>query len=259
MTAVGADWWERDAERLLGEVNQHMERVQHLTVELGDRLNEVLGRLPLGVGAGAIKRAWSDFLELKDRIFDEMQMHLAEPGFPWALFRVGEYWNANVGAPVSELSQTISAYGMKVHGDWTGSAASAYAASADAQARAIATIKPVAEKIQAVLTDLGHGILAFWLALVAALLTFVVGLIAAIGLLDSLIGAPAAPVDAIGTAAVVLGLLVAAVMALREYSERIDKSMVTIRQALSDNTGMVKRGDSWGWPPIDYSGIWSLD
>ncbi|MEN3610366.1 hypothetical protein AAH979_12510 [Plantactinospora sp. ZYX-F-223] len=259
MTAIGAEWWERDAERLLEEVNQYMERVQQLTVELADGLTEVLSRLPLGIGAGAIERTWNEFLELKDRIFDEMQMYLAEPGFPWALFRISEYWNAKVGAPVSELSQTISAYGMKAHGEWSGSAASAYAASADAQARAIATIKPVTEKIQTVLTELGHGIFAFWLALAAAFVTFIVGLIAAIGLLDSLVGAPAAPVDAVGTAAVVLGLLVAAVMALREYSERTDKSMVTIQQALSDNTGMVKRGDSWGWPPIDYSGNWSLD
>ncbi|MBF9128187.1 hypothetical protein I0C86_04145 [Plantactinospora sp. S1510] len=258
MTAVGAGWWERESEQLLNDASDGMERVQQLTVELADGLTDLLRRLPLGIGAGAIERVWQEFLEIKDRIFDEMQQYLTSPGYPAALFRIGEYWDMKVGAPVSSLSQKISAYGMEVDNDWSGSAASAYRDSAEAQARAIATIKPLTEKIQNVLTDLGHGIIAFWVALVAAFISFVVGMIGAVGLLAGGVTAPGAPIDALATAGAVVGLITAAVLALREYAERIDKSMITIQQALSDNGGMVERGGTFGWPSMDSSGSWSV-
>ncbi|MGI5147533.1 hypothetical protein ACQEVC_14345 [Plantactinospora sp. CA-294935] len=258
MTAVGAGPTERDFEQLISQINEAIERVQQLTVELGDRLTQALRWLPPGIGDAAIMRSWDRFLGLKDQIFDEIQEFVSEPGVPPALTRIGEYWNTDVGAPVSELHQVVSAYGMKADDHWSGSAASAYEDSADAQSAAIETIKPMAEKIQSMLVDLAWGVVAFWAALVTAFLTFIAGLISAVGLAFGVVTAPAAPVDAAATAAAVLGMLGAAVMALIEYSERINKSMTTARQLLTDNTGMVKVGDTWRWPPIDNTGTWSV-
>lgn len=258
MTAVGAGPTERDFEQLVNQVNEGIERVQQLTIELADRLTRALRWLPPGIGDAAIMRSWDRFLGLKDQIFDEIQKFMSEPGLPPALTRIGEYWNTEVGAPVSGLNQLVSAYGMKADDYWSGSAASAYEDSAEAQARAIATIKPMAEKIQSVLVDLAWGVVAFWAALVTAFVTFVAGLVSALGLALSVVTAPAAPVDAAATAAAVLGVLGAAVLATIEYSERINRSMTTARQVLTDNTGMVRSGDSWGWPPIDNAGSWAV-
>ncbi|MGX7676356.1 hypothetical protein [Plantactinospora sp. DSM 117369] len=230
-----------------------------MTVELADRLNDVMRLLPLGTGAEAIEREWQRFLELKDRIFDELQRFAEEPGFPPALWRIGEYWNLRVGAPVSSLQQKVSPHGLDSARLWTGTAADAYRDAALAQADAIATIGPATEKIQAALDDLGWGLVAFWAALAAAVATFVAGMVGAVGLAAAVVTAPAAPPEACGTAAAVISLLAAAALALLEYIDRFDSSMTSLAQLLNDNTGMVEQpGGSFGWPTIDLPGKWSV-
>lgn len=150
---------------------------------------------------------------------------------------------------------------MKADNRWTGSAASAYADSADAQSRAVATIKPLAERVQEILEELAWGVIGFWIGIAGALVTFVVGLAAAVGLLASLIGAPAAPVDAGATAAAVIGLIAATVGLTTAYLQTRSTSLTSLQQALNDNGGLVEQGGQWGWPRVDptaASGRWRV-
>ncbi|TCB95587.1 hypothetical protein E0H26_19180 [Micromonospora zingiberis] len=250
MSAVGAGELEILFEELLTEVNQLLDEVQQDINELAAGLTEVMRWLPAVVTTG-MRWAWDKFLVQSNKIFDEVQKFIAQPGLPPALFRLGEYWDLHVGTPVSGLEQAVSAYGMKADNRWTGSAASAYADSADAQSRAVKAIKPMAERIQNVLSDLAWGLISFWAGIAAAFVTFVVGIAAATGLLASLIGAPAAPVEAGATAAVVVGLITSVVLVSIAYVETRSTNLTTIQQALNDNGGLVQQGSQWGWPRVD--------
>lgn len=259
MTAAGASWLEQVAEDSQRNVSEGLERVQQLTVDLADALNDAMRWLPMGLGTEVIEREWKRFLDLKDRIFDELQRFAEEPGFPPALWRIGEYWNLRVGGPVSSLQQKISPYELDATRRWEGVAAETYRDAALAQADAIETIGPATEKIQAALDDLGLGLLAFWVALAVAVATFVTGMVAALGLAASVVGAPGAPPAGAGTAASVVSLVLAAIVALGGYIEKFDNSMTSMAQLLSDNTGMVAQpGGTYGWPSMEIPGTWSV-
>lgn len=244
-------------EDLMNELNEALDDLQREANEFAEKMNDVMRWLPVPVCAGMMY-AWKKFLESYSKVFDETQKFLAQPGSPPALFRVGGYWDSLVGAPVSSVQAEATAYGMKADNRWTGSAATAYGDSAEAQGRALATIKPMAEAVQDALKDLAWGMIAFWTAVVAAIVTFIAGMIIAAGLLASVLGAPAAPVDAGATALTCLGLLTAAVAAALAFAEKVNASLVGLQQQLSDNTGMVRNGDQWVWPRLDNSGSWQV-
>ncbi|HEX5596242.1 MAG TPA: hypothetical protein VFX61_09540 [Micromonosporaceae bacterium] len=256
MTTPGADTWEIKFEQILRGISDDIEEAHRLTVELANGLTGVWHALPPGVGF-VVRRAWKDYLELKDEIFRIVHDILTSPGYPPALFRVGEYWQLRVGAKVSELHQAVSAYGMQADDLWTGPAASAYKDSAEAQSRAVGAIKPCTDMIQDVLSDLGWALIAFWVAIAAAVATFIIGLISAAGLVVGVVTAPAAPEVAAGAALASIELIIAAVVALTAYMTVIRSSTTSIRQSLEDSTGLVKQGDTWGWPPM--SGLTAAD
>ncbi|WP_341719472.1 hypothetical protein QQG74_06950 [Micromonospora sp. FIMYZ51] len=252
MTAPGASAFEAAFEEKLTEINELLDEIQQLINAVAVELNNTMRRLPSPV-CWAISRSWDFFLPQANKYFDRMQEFIGAPGYPPALFRLGDYWDLHVGTPVSGEQQVVSAFGMKADDKWTGSAASAYKDSAEAQARAVGTIKPLAERIQNVLNDLAWGIIAFWAALIVAAGTFVVGMAGALGLAASVFGAPAAPIDAGATVATVVGLLGAAVLAYVAYAEKIQGSMSTMQQALNDNGGLVVQGGQGSWPRVDGS------
>jgi hypothetical protein len=260
MVAPGAGNFEQDFEAMLRDISDAIERVQQLTIDLADRLDSIMRWLPGPIAAG-MRVAWNRFLKVKDEIYDEVQEFVTEPGYPPALHRIGEYWDTRVGANVSGLQQAVSAHGVDGDNKWDGTAASAYGDAAEAQSRAVTAVKPLAEKIQNVLVDLSWGVIAFWVAMLAAWTTFVIGMVTALGLAAAVVTAPAAPPDAAATAAAVIALVTAAVAAFLTYIERIDKAMTTIQQALNDNGGLVQNGDTWGWPTVGggvTSGTWRV-
>jgi hypothetical protein len=159
---------------------------------------------------------------------------------------------------VSGVQGQATAFGVHADDKWTGSAARAYGDSADVQGRALTVIKPIAAAIQNALKDLAWGTIAFWTSVAAAIVSFVAGIIIAAGLLASLIGAPAAPVDAGATALACLAFLTAAVAAALAFAQSVNSSLVGMQQQLSDNTGLIQQGDQWRWPRLDAGGTWQI-
>ena len=261
MSAAGAGEIEILFEEVINEFHQTLDEVQALINELAEGLSDKMRYLPIPV-AWAMRYAWDKFREVANDIFDEVQRYLSEPGIPWALFRVGGYWDEQIGVPVGNIQQAASAYGKDADNRWEGSAAKAYGESADAQARALTTMKPMTERIDNALRDMAWGLIAFWTAMAAAMAAFAVGLAAAVGLVASLVGAPAAPVDAGATAAVVVGLIAAAVAAVVAFAEKVSSTLESCGQVLRDNTGMTDNGGgSFGWPRLssmayDGTGTW---
>lgn len=261
MSAAGAGEIEILFEEVINEFHKTLDEVQAQINELADELSDKMRYLPLPV-VWAMRKAWDTFREIASDIFDEIQKFLSEPGIPWALFRVGGYWDENIGVPVGSIQQAASAFGKDADNRWDGSAADAYQESADAQSRALTTIKPLTERIDNALRDMAWGLIAFWTALAAAMAAFAIGLAAALGLVASLVGAPAAPVDAGATAAVVIGLVAAAAAAVVAFAEKVNSTLESCDQVLRDNTGLVDNGNgSFGWPRLksmayDGTGTW---
>ena len=257
MSSQGQGNFSATYEELMTEINETLDDLQREMNEFAGKMNDVMRWLPAPICAGMIF-AWNKALDAYNKVFDEMQKFLSQPGDVSALFRVGDMWDSHVGAPVSNIQAEATAFGVHADDKWTGSAARAYGDSAEAQGRAIATIKPMAEAVQDALKDLAWGTIAFWAAVVAAVVSFVAGVIVAAGLLASVVGAPAAPVDVGGTALACLGFLTAAVAAALAFSEKVSGALTGLQQQLSDNTGMVQQGDQWVWPRLDRSGTWSI-
>ncbi|HWS33276.1 MAG TPA: hypothetical protein VN408_11095 [Actinoplanes sp.] len=248
---------------LMNEINSTLDEIQAEINNLAADLSMTMRLLPLPV-AWAIGKTWDKFLEVNNEIFDEVQKYLAEPGMPQALWRIGEYWGTQVGVPVSSLHQEASAFGKDADNRWTGSAVSAYADSAEAQSRALATISPLTDRIQNALDQMAWGLIAFWVAFVSAFATFLVGIVSSGILAATIAGAPIAAADALATAGVVLGLLTAAVAAVLAYGQQVDETLTSCRQALRDNTGLVDQGGGvFGWPRLnsmayDGTGSWKV-
>jgi hypothetical protein len=261
MSAAGAGEIEVLFEELINEFNHVVDEVQAQINELADKLSEKMRYFPDPV-VRVMCEAWDRFRVIANDIFDEVQRYLSEPGIPGTLFRIGGYWEENVGVPVSSLQQAASAYGKDADDRWDGSAADAYKETADAQSRALATIKPLTERIDNALRDMAWGLIAFWVAMATAMAVFAVGMAAALGLVASLVGAPAAPVDAGATASAVVGLIAAAVVAVTAFGEKVDSTLESCDQALRDNTGLTDNGNgSFGWPRLkslayDGTGAW---
>lgn len=236
---------------LMNEINSTLDEIQAEINEVAAELTKTMRLLPLPV-AWVISKTWDKFREMANEIFDEVQKYLAEPGMPQALWRIGEYWGTQVGVPVSSLQQEASAYGKAADNRWTGSAVKAYSDSADAQARALATISPLTDRIQDALSEMAWGLIAFWVAFVSAFATFLVGMVSSGILAATIAGAPLAAGDALATAGVVLGLLTAAVAAVLAYGQQVDETLTSCEQALRDNTGLVPQGGgTFGWPRLD--------
>lgn len=244
-------------EDLMNEINEALDDLQQEANRFADKMNDVMRWLPGPVCAGMVY-AWNKFLDAYNKVFDETQKFLAQPGSAPALFRIGGYWDSLVGAPVSDVQAEATAFGMDADNKWTGSAATAYGDAAEAQGRALATVKPMAEAVQNALKDLAWGTIAFWTSVVAAIVSFIAGMIVAFGLLASVLGAPAAPVDAGATALACLGFLTAAVATALAFAEKVNASLVGLQQQLSDNTGMVQEGGQWVWPRLRSSGTWQI-
>lgn len=164
----------------------------------------------------------------RSTVFDELQQISEEPGHPPALWRIGEYWNSQVAGPVSSLQQKLTPNALDSDHLWSGMAAETYRDAALSQVDALGVVAPMVQKVQDALDDLAWGFVAFWVAIAAAVVTFVVGMTSAVGLAVAVVTAPAAPVDAGGTAAAVVGLVVAAVAALVAYVEKFDNSMTAL-------------------------------
>ena len=115
----------------------------------------------------------------------------------------------------------------------------------------------MADALQGVLSDLAWGIVAFWVALVGAFVTFAAGLAAAYGLLASFLGAPAAPVDAVATVVAVIGLVATATAIGTAMAQTLSGNLQHLRQQLSDNSGLVPDGSgNYVWPRFDNKGTW---
>jgi hypothetical protein len=246
--------------KLITELNDLIDDIQADVTQFVSDMNSIMRFIPSPIAKGMVF-AWNEFLKVYNKILDELQKVLAQPGNPDALFRIGDLWNTAVGQPVGNIQGSASAQGMGADDSWSGSAARAYKDAAEAQARALKPFKESSETIRSALRSLSWGVIAFWTALVSALVAFAAGIAVALGLVASIIGAPAAPVDLGAAALTCLGFVLAAVAALVAMISQTDSTLTSLDGVLTDNSGLI--GDpatgQYTWPRFTSKGSWELD
>ena len=245
--ATGAGWIEQDFHDTLQKISDGLEKIQQKSHEMEQKLNRVLRFILVPGIADAIIAGFQKFIELRDKFIDEAQEFLTQPGWPFSLFRIGDMWENKVGTPLSVQAAIMGAGRREADNSWTGSAARAYHDAADEQSAAAQSFKPLAEKVQDLLNDLGYGLIGLAVAIAFAVTTFILEMAAAIIAAASVVGAPASPEIAIGAAISGIGLLGAAVAAYLEFLERINSSERAIKQNLDDSSGIP----DGHWPDIN--------
>ena len=157
------------------------------------------------------------FVDLVQKFLSEVGKFITQPGVPWTLWNHGNDWTNHVGGPVGGLAGAATVGQTQIDERWQGPAATAYLGTLPDQNKALAAIKAATDELDDALTKVAGGIIAFWVALLAAFIPFVIELLGWLGLAATGAGAPAAAADSGASTAKVIALVTAIVTAAVTY------------------------------------------
>jgi hypothetical protein len=199
----------RRVQEALGEIPKQFQR-------LIDNINSVLDWLPGWVmdKINTALRAVGDFI---GKVLTEIGKFITQPGVPWTLWNHGTTWTEQVGAKASSWQDVFHIGSLKTDDEWKGSAADAYKNMLPLQQKALGAIKSASDEVDDVLTKMAIAIGVAWLAIVSAIVSFVVELTAEAGAASTGVGAPPAAAAAGVSAAKVWGIVAAALAVLEAF------------------------------------------
>ncbi|MGH3435039.1 MAG: hypothetical protein ACRDRN_01065 [Sciscionella sp.] len=247
-----------DADSIIRKADDKLREIEQKTQDLFDRVNGILDWVPsfLSDVVHAIQTALNMLKQKLDEFWSNVNQFITEPGSLSALQHAADAWEKSVSATISSLAGTLTLGQLRTDDKWHGPAATAYKTTVPAQAAALNAIKDIADQANTSLTNLKGAVLAFWVAIAAAVVTFVIGLIAAIAQCCTIVDIPGGVATAAAAAAVVIGLIVAAVTALTSYVNIINSEQASMVQKLDDNSkfpngtwpvSTADIGDDSGW------------
>jgi hypothetical protein len=221
-----------------------------------DGINSVLHLLPPGYPVDGIRSGVEDLRRIVNEKIVELDGLLASGGDPDGLRAVGSAWANDIGGTTSRLAGYSTLNGVRSDDYWTGMAADAYRNTLIPQNVALTTIKTIGNEIDSTLNDLAAAITTFWVSVLAALGTLEVGLLAAAATAASVIGAPVGA--GIGTAAFVAfgGAVVSALVAFNDIANDTANRSAELERRLSDDTAFT--GGSWPRSTTPISGDGSI-
>lgn len=226
---------------LVQEAYEKLQEIQQKVDEFFDKVNSVLSWVPFFL-QHLIEpiRAAIEALNAKLREFwDRANQLMEQPGSPSRLDEVAEQWTNEVATAVGEVAGTVSPDQLRTNIEWVGRAAEAYRATVPAQVDGLNGVKGLAEQMRTSLNLLANSVENFWLAIGIAFTTFIVGAVGAIIAAATVVGIPAA-VAALATAVgVSIGLITAAIMALKSHLNTIE----TQQNAIA--TRVTNLGTTW--------------
>lgn len=234
------------------ELNQ---KIQEFFDKVNDALSWVPGFLsdliePIKQGLEALQQKVKEFWDRVNQLFQQ-------PGSPTRLHQVAEEWVDKVGNVVGDISGQIGLDKMQTNLDWQGRGAEAYKATVPAQVSGLNAVKDLANQLRGSLDNLGNGIESFWTAIIAALIAFAVGAVAAIVGAATVVGIPVA-VGAILTAAgVSIALITTAIVSVQSLTNTISTEQNTIAQKVHDlgtewaKSNIAAMGEKSDWHVMD--------
>ncbi|GGN76079.1 hypothetical protein GCM10010112_47950 [Actinoplanes lobatus] len=243
MTAAGAGTFEQAFHDANQAISRGIEDVQSNFKLLEERLNRALKFIYIPGVSEAIIAGFRQAADLTNDFMDLLQRFLTEPGYPPALFRIGDMWETDVGQKLSELAAKMAPSERAAVDSFSGSAARAYERSAEAQRLATQSFMPLSTSVKGQLHELAHSQIVFLLAIGAALVTVVVGIVAAAVSAGSVVGAPAAPPIVVAAAAGAITMLAGAAPIIYDAYSQFEIAINTFKSELADSEGMP--GNQW--------------
>lgn len=238
----------QQADDKLRELEQ---KIQDFFNKVNDALSWVSGFLsdliePIKRGMEALRQKIKEFWDRVNQLIDQ-------PRNPTRLHQVAEDWVNKVGNLIGDISGRIGLDKLQTNLDWQGRAAEAYKATVPAQVSGLNAVKDLANQLRSSLDNLGNGIEAFWTAMVAAVVVFLVGTVAAIVGACTVVGIPAAIAAIVTAAGVSIGLVTTAILSLQSLTNTISTEQNTIAQKVHDlgdqwamsNTGAMQDKSDW--------------
>ncbi|MDI6103556.1 hypothetical protein QLQ12_33590 [Actinoplanes sp. NEAU-A12] len=241
----------REFQQALGDIHAGLDSVNSSVAKIFEHSNRALFLLPAGLGDGlrsALEELGRQITELGEIIVK----FLANPGDPLKLFATAGEWTTKVGGPISAMSGQISSEQLRIDNFWTGPAADAYAATLPAQQKAIEAIEAAADTLDANLTKVAGGIVAFWVGLAIPFASYVSELVVEAAAAQTGVGAPPAAAAAGASTAKFIALVSAVILAFSTYTALVFDSLSALRQALYSNAPFP----GGGWPrsnPSDFN------
>jgi hypothetical protein len=175
------------------------------------------------------------FVGLVEKFLSEVGKFITRPGAPLTLWNVGNDWTHHVGKPVSDLVGAATVGQTQIDERWQGPAATAYLGTLPDQNKALAAIKAATDELDDALTKIAGGIIAFWVALLAALIPFIIELAGWLTAALTGIGAPAAAAGSGVSTAKVIALVTAIVGATVTYLTAITTQYKDLQQRVDNN------------------------
>jgi hypothetical protein len=182
-------------------------------------------------------------------------------GAPWTLSDTAARWTNQVGAVTAGIAPRISGDELETLWRWSGPAKRAYQASVDRQKVAVGDVKKLTDMLDTALVEYCWGIVALWVAFVAAYVSFACAVAAAAAAAATGVGAPASPPIIVAGVAAAAALIVAAITAFQAYASMVNGKLASFRQALA---GYDQFGTG-SWPASttknfdDSSDNWGID
>lgn len=203
-------------EDILRRVREALEAIPRKFQELIDNINSSLGWLP-GFVLDKIKSALKAVGDFIGKVLTEIGKFITQPGVPWTLWNHGTSWTENVGAKATNWQDVFHVGSLKTDDEWKGGAADAYKNILPLQQKALGAVKSACDEVDDVLTKMAIAIGVAWLAIVAAVVSFVVELTAEGAAAATGVGAPPAAAAAGVSAAKVWGIVSAALAVLEAF------------------------------------------
>lgn len=243
------------ANPMVQQAGEKAHELEQKIQEFFDKVNDVLSWVPgflshlidpIVEGMEALRQKIEDFWQRLEKVWNE-------PGDSDRLKQVADQWVQQIGNVAEDVAGSVSLDRLATNYDWTGKAAEAYKATVPAQVSGLDGIKDVASQMKSSLVNLANAIDNFWTAIIAALVVFAVGAVAAVAAACTIVGIPAA-IAAIATAAgVSIGLVVTAIVAMQSLTQAIQTEQGNIRQKIHDDLG------NWEKSNIDALGHASVN
>ncbi|MGI5216175.1 hypothetical protein [Plantactinospora sp. CA-290183] len=229
MTTVGAAEDAAIIEQITGLIDQ----VDGKTAELRDNVTRLSGQLPEPARQQTLT-ALEDFALELEQLFHALRNMVTHWGSPSALWDAADGWSSRVGGPVSARAGVATSGHLRADdGNWEGTAATAYAQRLELQRAALVAINtPLCESIGSALSALAVGIMTYWASLVYALSALVTGLVGAVAASGTVVGLPAAPVIAVAAVVAAFLAVIAGSVVLSSVASSTNSSLV---QALNNN------------------------
>lgn len=233
-------------EDILRRVKEALDNIPVQYNRLIDNINSSIGWLP-GFLLDKIKSALKTLGDFIGKVLTEIGKFFTQPGVPWTLWNHGTTWTSDVGGKASHWQDTMQLSQLKTDDEWTGAAATAYKDILPLQQKALGAIKAATDEIDDVLTKMAIAIGVAWLAIVTAIVSFVIELTAEAGAAATGVGAAPAAGAAALSAGKVWGIVAAALAVLEAFvASTLLPAIKDLQQRVNSSEGFPQGS----WPKL---------